>query len=346
MLNTVLKEFGLDSNEVTITPIQQGLINNTWKVGHNGHAFILQRVNNTVFQNPEDIAFNIAGISKYLRIENPEYFFVSPVKTFDGDELVYKNEQGYFRVFPFVKDSRTIDVVQIPEQAYEAAKQFGKFTAVLNQFDCTKLKITIPNFHNLSLRYEQFTKAFREGNKSRIKESATLISRLKSWSHIVEDFEKIKTHNYFKIRVTHHDTKISNVLFDKDDKGICVIDLDTVMPGYFVSDVGDMMRTYLCPVSEEEADFSKIEVRPAFYEAITDGYLSEMKKELTETEKNYFYYTGAFMIYMQALRFITDYLNDDVYYGSKYPGHNLVRAGNQVVLLERLLEMENLLSTK
>jgi hypothetical protein len=123
-----------------------------------------------------------------------------------------------------------------------------------------------------------------------------------------------------------------------------VIDLDTVMPGYFISDVGDMMRTYLSPVSEEERDFSKIRVREDFYKALVEGYYMEMKDELTEAEKGCFFYAGEFMIYMQALRFFTDYLNHDVYYGAQYEDHNLVRTQNQVVLLERLLEKESRLA--
>ncbi|MEZ5027700.1 MAG: hypothetical protein R2765_02815 [Ferruginibacter sp.] len=133
-------------------------------------------------------------------------------------------------------------------------------------------------------------------------------------------------------------------MFDEAGKGLCVIDLDTVMPGYFISDVGDMMRTYLSPVSEEEKDFRKINIRDDFYEAIVKGYYRQMKDELTQTEKKYFFYSGTFMIYMQAIRFLTDYLNNDIYYGAKYPGHNLVRAGNQAVLLQRLLEKEKTFS--
>ena len=113
------------------------------------------------------------------------------------------------------------------------------------------------------------------------------------------------------------------------------------MPGYFISDVGDMMRTYLSPVNEEEKDFNKIAIRKDFYQAIVNGYLSEMKNALRPKEKNYFFYAGKFMIYMQALRFITDYINNDIYYGAKYEEHNFVRAGNQVMLLKKLLEKED-----
>ena len=149
---------------------------------------------------------------------------------------------------------------------------------------------------------------------------------------------------HLKKGVTHHDTKISNVLFDKSDKGLCVIDLDTVMPGYFISDVGDMLRTYLSPVNEEEKDLSRIEVRDDYFKAIAEGYLSEMKEELSQKEKEHFVYSGKFMIYMQALRFLTDYFKDDTYYGSKYPGHNLVRATNQATLLKKLTQKEKLLN--
>jgi Ser/Thr protein kinase RdoA (MazF antagonist) len=163
-------------------------------------------------------------------------------------------------------------------------------------------------------------------------------------SDIVTEYRRIQNDPQFKLRVTHHDTKISNVLFDQWGKGLCVIDLDTVMPGYFISDVGDMMRTYLSPVSEEEKDFTRIQVRDEFYKAIVRGYYTQMKDELTSAEKNHFFYAGQFMIYMQALRFLTDHINEDVYYGARYPGQNLVRAGNQLRLLECLLEKEATLS--
>ncbi len=345
MIESVLKEFGLNTDKVIIEPVHQGLINHTWKIGVDGHAFILQKINSLVFKRPEDIAFNIAEISLYLKKTKPDYYFVSPLKTLDGKELVHKNEYGFFRAFPFVEGSHTINVVQTPAQAYEAARQFGKFSAVLNEFDCRKLKITIPDFHDLSLRHKQFEVSLRQGNAERLKQAEVLISELIDYSHIVATYKKIKSENDFKLRVTHHDTKISNVLFDESDKGICVIDLDTVMPGYFISDVGDMMRTYLCPVSEEEQDFSKIEVRKDFYDAIVSGYLSEMKNVLTDTEKNYFFYSGTFIIYMQALRFLTDYLKDDKYYGEKYPGHNLIRASNQAELLKKYIEKKEILTS-
>jgi Ser/Thr protein kinase RdoA (MazF antagonist) len=254
-----------------------------------------------------------------------------------------KTDQGYFRIFPFVAGSHSLDVLETPGQAYEAAAQFGTFTRLLKRVDVNRLKMTIPRFHDLSLRYEQFTNATKQGNKQRVAESKSLINKVEHYSGIVETFKKIPSNKAWRLRVTHHDTKISNVLFNSVDKGICVIDLDTLMPGYFISDVGDMMRTYLSPVSEEEKDVEKIQVRDAFYRAIVSGYYEQMKEELTETERKHFFYAGKFMIYMQALRFLTDHLNDDVYYGAAYPGHNFVRANNQLVLLERLVEKEKYL---
>lgn len=345
MLRSVLPAFGLTDESQKVEAFGSGLINHTWKVTANGHEYILQRINQMVFNNPEAIASNINLVAAYLLENYPDYTFVAPVATDQGANLYYSKEEGFFRLFPFVKGSCSIDVVETPEQAFEAAKQFGRFTKLLCGFDCRQLKITIPSFHDLSLRYQHFLSLLEQGNQVRIAESKELINKLVRYSGIADEYQRIINDPSFKLRVTHHDTKISNVLFDKNGKGLCVIDLDTLMPGYFISDVGDMMRTYLSPVSEEEKDFSKIEVRTEFYRAIVGGYFSEMKDELTEAEKNSFFYAGKFMIYMQAIRFLTDYLNDDRYYGAKYPAHNFVRAGNQVVLLEKLMEKEEELAS-
>jgi Ser/Thr protein kinase RdoA (MazF antagonist) len=209
-------------------------------------------------------------------------------------------------------------------------------------FDSNRLKITLPDFHNLTLRYQQFEQSLAQGNKDRIRESLEEIRFLQDHHRIVSVYESIVSDKNFKKRVTHHDTKISNVLFDDNNRGLCVIDLDTTMSGYFISDVGDMMRTYLCPLSEEEKDFTKLQVREDYFTAIAKGYLQEMNEELTDTELDHFVYSGEFMIYMQAVRFLTDYFNGDVYYGSKYEGHNFVRAKNQIVLLQRYLDKSDL----
>ncbi len=343
MIVSVLKEFGLTNETTSIMPLWQGLINHTWKITVNNDAYIFQKINHHVFRHPQDIAINIDLIAAFLKANHPEYLFVSPLLSVNGQSMIYKRDEGFYRAFPFVTGSHSKDVVQTPLQAYEAAKQFGKFTKLLKGINISKLKITIPSFHDLALRYNQFLTALQKGNKKRILECADMIEQLKKWVYIKNEYEEIIKNPAFQLRVTHHDTKISNVLFDKNDKGICVIDLDTVMPGHFISDVGDMMRTYLSPVNEEEADFSKIQIRKSFYEAIVKGYYSEMKDELTDVEKNNFFFAGCFMIYMQAIRFLTDYINDDLYYGAAYPTQNYVRAQNQIVLLQRLIGQQAVL---
>ena len=342
MFETIFKEFGIDPNS-SVKPFGSGLINNTWLIRENENDLILQRINHNVFKQPFDIAINIRVIGEYLKAQHPDYLFICPRKTMTGDEMIFIKEEGYFRLFPFIKKSHTTDVVNSSSQAYEAAKQFGRFTNLLSAFPVDKLKITLPDFHNLPLRYAQFETAIKEGNKERIKQSSTLISFLKDQYEIVSISEQINNNPDFKKRATHHDSKISNVLFDENDKGLCVIDLDTVMPGYFISDFGDMMRTYLSPVSEEEKDLSKTEIRDEYFKAIADGYLSEMGNELSAVEKNYLVYAGKFMIYMQALRFLTDHLNNDIYYGAKYEDHNFIRANNQATLLKKIIEKEKLL---
>jgi Ser/Thr protein kinase RdoA (MazF antagonist) len=336
MISAVLKEYGFNSNECSVQSFGTGLINSTWKITRRNDEYILQCVNQNIFKHPEYIAENIRTITAWLREHHPEYLFVAPVQTITGNDMV-NVEGNHFRMFPFVKGSHTIDVVIDPASAYEAAKQFGAFTKKTSGLDATALKITLPDFHNLTLRYGQFENALNNGDPARIETATTVIEQLKNYKDIVDAFEIIKKDPGFKIRVTHHDTKISNVLFDEKGKGLCVIDPDTIMPGYFISDVGDMLRTYLSPANEEETDLDKIEVRQEYLDAIIKGYLSEMEDELTEKEKAVFIYAGIFMIYMQALRFFTDYLNNDIYYGERYEGHNLVRAKNQLVLLGKLI---------
>lgn len=345
MLKEILKEYGLDFNAVDTEPFGSGLINNTWKISRQdkGGAYILQRINDNVFKVPGDIASNVRLIGDYLAAHYPHYFFVRNLFTVGGDDMLYIKGQGYFRLVPFVPDSHTVDVVQNPEQAFEAAKQFGRFTFLLSDFPVQQLKATIPDFHNLTLRYEQFLAALQTGNPERIGICAGEITWLKGQEYIVQRFDAMKQNPAFRLRVTHHDTKISNVLFDNNDKGLCVIDLDTVMPGYFTSDVGDMMRTCVSPVSEEEKDFSKIVIREDYYKAIVKGYTEGMQGELSEDEQGSFFDAGCYLIYMQALRFLADHINNDIYYGAKYEGHNYMRACNQIVLLKKMLEKESVL---
>jgi Ser/Thr protein kinase RdoA (MazF antagonist) len=338
MISSILQAYGISDENSLVEVIASGLINRTWKITHGGQQFILQRINDHVFKKPYQLAENIRMIDRYLAQHSPSYLFVSPIKNNLQEDITHDTQEGFFRLFSFVRGSHTISIVSTPEQAYEAALQFGKFTKLLSGFHATKLHTTIPNFHNLILRYHQFEDSLKDGNPERIAQSRGLISEIKKHQHILTSYEKIKRSTQIIQRVTHHDTKISNVLFDDQNKGICVIDLDTVMPGYFISDMGDMMRTYLSPANEEEKDFNKIEIRNDFFRAIVQGYVSQMGHELTSDEKHLILYAGSFLIYMQAIRFLADYCNNDLYYGANYSDQNFVRAGNQIRLLHQLEE--------
>jgi thiamine kinase-like enzyme len=251
------------------------------------------------------------------------------------------DEGKYFRLTPYVKDSHSINSCSTADEAYEASFQFGRFTAAFKQFNPDDLKETIPQFHDLSFRWKQFLDSLKFGNQQRIKFAKKEIDQIKDHYNIVEKFNLIKSSHSFLKRVTHHDTKISNVLFNSSSKGICVIDLDTVMDGYFISDVGDMFRTYLSPANEEEQDLKKVVARKDFYNAILEGYLENMRDQMTVKERQNISYAGEFMIYMQALRFITDFINDDVYYGISYEKNNYNRTKNQLKLLQEFQSILN-----
>lgn len=339
MFENILPLYGLNSDKATVKLFGDGLINHTWKVTTDTQNYILQKVNNEVFKMPKDIDRNISLIKEYLDVEYPNYLFVSPVSDLNGHSLL-DTDSGYYRLFPFIEGSTSLNSLTNKEEAYEAAKQFGKFSRILAGFDATQLNITIPDFHNLKLRYSQFQLACKNASPERLEKAKDSITFITENKAIVDTYIKIVSNNEIPLRVIHHDTKINNVLFDKKNNGLCVIDLDTVMPGYFISDVGDMMRTYLAEASEEETDLSKISIRKEFYNAIYDGYMEEMKDVLTETEKQYFTYSGKFIIYMQAIRFLADYLQNDIYYGAKYEGHNFNRALNQIQLLKEYIKLE------
>jgi Ser/Thr protein kinase RdoA (MazF antagonist) len=340
MEQEILPAYLKETENLLTETFGSGLINTTWKITDKNQSYILQRINLDVFKHPEWIASNLKEIAAYLKTHHPDYLFVEPVKTLNNEDLAISSEAGCFRLLPFIKDSHSIDVVTEPSQAYEAARQFGRFTALLEGMDLSKLNTTIPDFHNLGLRYDQFRKAVADGMPARIKNATAEITYLQEQSGIATTYQNICHNPEFHLRVTHHDTKISNVLLDPSNKGLCVIDLDTVMAGYFISDVGDMLRTYLSPASEEETNLDRIQIRTDIFEAIVRGYLSEMNAILTSEEKQAFIYAGKFMIYMQAIRFLTDYLNGDTYYGARYPEHNLSRTQNQIRLLQELERKE------
>lgn len=330
----ILSRYGIPAT-ASVLQLTSGLINTTWKVTHQKTEYILQKVNEKVFKNPELIAANTLLLKKHLRSIRSDYFLATEIPSLKG-RLVVEEEGAYYRLLPYVKNAHTVSVAQTPQQAYEAAYQFGLFTKTFERLDISCLHTTIPHFHDLLLRYNQFLQAIENGNEKRVGACTMEIEELKSYSFLVGEWQLLCNHSEVKTRVTHHDTKISNVLFNAEGDGICVIDLDTVMPGYFFSDVGDMMRTYLPPVNEDDTDFSKVCARPEYFQAIAKGYLTNMAAALSGTELKVFAKTGMWLTYMQALRFLTDYFNNDQYYGTGYEGQNRSRARNQLALLRSL----------
>jgi Ser/Thr protein kinase RdoA (MazF antagonist) len=345
LLEQVLSEYGFQADQVSYKSFGTGHINSTWLISiqNSSKQYILQSININVFKEPEIIAANVKLLSDYLKKHNPEYLFVGAIPSINGSEMAYVGGI-YWRLTNFIDNSVSFDTLSDPEQAYEAALQFGRLNRLLSDFDASELKETIPGFHDLGLRYNQFAEAHEHTNESLKLKAASEIQRAKHYSFILDYFNSFKNSPDFPNRAMHHDTKISNMLFDKDTmKGICVIDLDTMMSGKFISDLGDMMRTYLCAYSENEPDTDKIFIREAYFEAIVRGYLYEMGSILTNVEKDLILFSGKYLIYMQAIRFLSDFLNGSIYYPISYPEQNLDRARNQFKLLSEFFDKEKVL---
>jgi Ser/Thr protein kinase RdoA (MazF antagonist) len=338
--DTILAAFGI-REAVPPLPFGSGHINHTFLIeSEAGTRYVLQKINTAVFTRPEAIANNLRRASNHLLRNHPDYLFITPLPTRDGHEL-YQENGSYWRLTPFVPNSTSINEASTPAQAYEAARQFGLLARNLNGLDMKPFEPTIPGFHDLSWRYKQFGQALENANPDRKKSAQELIDYFLIKRDLVLTYDEILLNPDVPDRLMHHDTKINNVLLDTEaQRGLCVCDLDTLMPGKVISDVGDMIRTFVSPVSEESTDFDRVRVREEYYQALMEGYLSEMKEVLTDTEKSILFYAGPFLVYMQGLRFLADYLNGDVYYPIKYPEHNLNRAKNQMVLLQDLYAKE------
>jgi Ser/Thr protein kinase RdoA (MazF antagonist) len=329
MMQSIFEQYGWEN--ATAIPLTQGLINQTFELHSLQGDFILQNINTQVFKDPFTIDHNINAIGQYYNTNRPNQLFTFLVPNLAGETLM-EWDGKYYRAFKKI-DGIALDVLSTASQAKEAANQFGQFTASLIEFPIADLKVTIPQFHDLALRYHQFEQALIYGDANRISLAKEAILFLQSHHAYVKQWLHFTGHQDAHLRVTHHDTKISNVLF-KEDAAICVIDLDTTMPGYFISDIGDMCRTYLCLVDEACQDLNLIKVLPERWTAIQEGYLEAMGEFLTSFEKDHFKFSGQCIIYMQALRFLTDFLELDRYYRVERPGQNLDRTNNQIQLLK------------
>lgn len=336
MREKILAAFGIDPKIFSVEPIGSGYINLTYKVS-GPSVYILQRINKNIFKQPDVIAKNLRIADDHLKKFHPDYLFPSPLRTADNKEMAYDAEGFPWRIFPYIKNSTTIDSVRTAEEAFSAASEFARLTRYLEGVDVNAFGATLERFHDLAWRYEQFETALANSPADRKKEAAEAITDCLHFKYLVDEYNDLVSGKSMKLRIMHNDTKINNILFDATTrKAICVIDIDTLMPGYFIYDVGDMIRTFVSPASEEEKDLDKIIFRKEIYDALVRGYRSQMDDMLTESELKLFHFAGMMMTYIMALRILADFLNGDVYYRITYRDQNLVRARNQLRLLRVL----------
>lgn len=331
--------FGLESKRYACEVYGSGLINSTYLLTdlRGIEHYVLQKINNAVFVDPAAIAYNLELAGTYLKFHNPEYLFLNSLKTKAGEPIYYDEKKNPWRIFPYIKHSKTYDQVTNEKQAFNAAQQFGRLTRLLNKISVYDFKETIKDFHNLKLRYEKFEQALKNSLPQRLQLADEAIRFYQERKYLADTLEFVNKNPFVKTRITHNDTKINNVLFDdRTDDAICVIDLDTLMPGKFMFDLGDMVRTFTSPAAEDDPIQTHVYVRNEIMEALYAGYLSEMKNILTKDEKELLFYSGQLMIYMIGIRFLTDYLENDIYYKTTREHHNLDRANNQRYLLTDL----------
>lgn len=333
---SILQSFGLNPRDFIIERIGTGHIHQTFRLA-GPSQYVLQRVNKNVFKQPEIIASNLRLTSDYLRKHFPEYLFLRCVPSTDNQDIVYDKEDFPWRLFPFIENTTTLNSVETTDEAYSAAREFARLTRCLDRIEAGKFQESIPQFHDLVWRYQQFESALLGAATERLQLADDCIEASQRMYYLVERYWGLISSESLKLRITHNDTKINNILFDATTrKAVCVIDLDTLMPGYFIYDLGDMVRTFVSPVSEEEKDVSKIVFRKEMYDALLAGYLSEMSSVMSQKEREAIPFAGKMMTYIMALRFLADFLNGDTYYHTTYPRQNLVRARNQFMLLQKI----------
>jgi thiamine kinase-like enzyme len=325
----------------TVEPLSGGLINHTCKVTdqQTGHLYLLQKINRQVFSEPEKIQANYQQLRDFISHNDLPFFIPEIIFFHDNQSLYIDQSQQCWRAFEFIDNGHSLNGTLDPMQAAAVAGTFARFTATFSKLHCTLLHSILPGFHDVQSRYDQFNSALSRARPERLEKGAYLISELKNRQRYAGLYQHFTSSPDFKLRVMHHDAKIANILFDKNTgKVICPVDLDTVMPGYFFSDLGDMIRSMAGTADENSTEYEQIQIRPDIYQAVMDGYTQGINEFLTGPEKEYLHASGLLLIYMQALRFMTDYLINDRYYRISYPEQNYDRAKNQFVLLNRLEE--------
>ena len=315
-----------------IIPYGSGHINDTFKVETENKNYLLQRVNHSIFKNVEGLTGNIIKVTQHLKNKLYRRYpyrkshklkveVLTAVETNNGDFIIKDFAGNYWRMFHFIENSKSYDRVERAELVFEGGKAYGLFMLMLVDFPAEELVETIPQFHDIQFRLNNFYKSFKKDHAGRVGGAKKEIDFVNQRADEMKMIHQLGIENRIPLRVTHNDTKINNVLFNAQDEGICVIDLDTVMPGYVHFDFGDAIRTFTNTADEDEKDLSKVSMNIEYYKAFSTGFLSEMKDVLNETEKETLAFSAKLMTFIIGLRFLTDYLDGDIYYKTKYPDH-------------------------
>ena len=350
-IRSISDEFAIAGEFVEGVEIDSGHINNTYLAVYekpNGKRarYILQRINEFVFKDPLQVMRNVEAVTRHinwkvLRVKKDlggQTLNIYPAR--GGRSFAYGEGGGVWRCYNFIENCHTYDVVENTRQAFQAAKAFGSFQDLVSDMPAEEVAETIPDFHNTPKRYARLMEVIAADPKGRLKNVAAEVKFVKEREGLCNHLVKLAAEGKLPIRVTHNDTKLNNVMMDSDtDEAVCVIDLDTVMPGLSLYDFGDLVRTATSPAEEDEKDLSKVEMRMSMFEALAEGYL-EGCDCLIPLEIENLVTGGKLMTLEVGIRFLTDYLEGDQYFKTEYDDHNLVRCRNQLKLVECIEEKE------
>lgn len=333
--------FRISGTPEIATTLGNGLINDTYLVTtSDNRQYVLQRINSSVFKDPEALQNNLKLISDHIRkslereqTEDIERRIITTVDTTGGKRFANVNGE-IWRMTHYISGSHTVENVT-PEMARLTGMAFARFHKYLSTDDAPELSETIPDFHNLDYRISQLRNAVATDSADKLQWVADIVEYLLSRSEEMLLAERLHEQGKLPKRIAHCDTKVNNILFDQDGSILCVIDLDTTMPGFLFSDFGDFVRTACNTGKEDDEDLSAISVDMNIYAAFKEGYLTEADF-LTETERELLPYGAKRLTYMQSVRFLTDYINGDIYYKTTYPEHNLIRTRAQIKLLHEI----------
>ncbi len=342
-----LASFPITEEVVNLKPIGNGHINDTFgvvvKTPQGAQLkYVLQRVNDSIFQDVDTLQSNLFEVTDHIRhkleqkgVSDINRHALTFFKTKEGQ--TYTRQDGaVWRLSLFIEGSKSYDAVT-PKLAYEAGKAFGDFHTMLSDIPEGKLGETIPNFHNMTFRLQQLRDAVATDKAGRLSEVRELVDQLLQRAEKMTIQDRLYADGKLIKRTNHCDTKVNNILFDeKTDEVLCVIDLDTVMPGFVLSDIGDFIRTAVNTGEEDDENLDHIQVDMEIFKAYTRGYMEEAQKFLTPLEISLLPYGGRLLTYMQTVRFLSDYLNGDTYYKTHKPKHNLIRSIAQFEFLRRL----------